>query len=176
MYLSRELDPLLGPLPPEISLLSSLKFFQISGYMVTGTLDNLFVNATRLDTLVVSETNMTGSIPNDMPSQNPNLRMLDLNTNSFSGPIPDALGSLSLLENLVLHTNRFSGPLGEATFSETSKLCMCHVVATFCAQLQACVSHTPSFVCSDFGVARQHVEWSSTQRLVCAPQSTSSAS
>ena len=56
---------------------------------------------------------LSGPIPDALGSLT-NLRRLDLRINALSGPIPDALGSLANLEHLEAHGNDLSGPIPDA--------------------------------------------------------------
>ena len=56
---------------------------------------------------------MTGPIPEALGSLS-NLQQLDLGFNELTGPIPEALGSLSNLTSLGLRNNALTGPIPEA--------------------------------------------------------------
>ncbi|XP_008812406.3 receptor-like protein kinase 2 [Phoenix dactylifera] len=66
-----------------------------------------------LSTLVVSDANLTGSIPHALSSCS-RLTLLDLSSNSLSGLIPPSLSRLRRLESLVLNSNQLSGPVPSA--------------------------------------------------------------
>merc|ERR1711869_168120 len=54
-----------------------------------------------------------GSLPQDIPQQMPNLRVMFAENNQFSGTIPENLGSLDL-RNLHLDDNKFSGTIPDS--------------------------------------------------------------
>ncbi|KAG1362512.1 receptor-like protein kinase 2 [Cocos nucifera] len=66
-----------------------------------------------LSTLVVSDANLTGSIPPDLSSCS-RLTLLDLSSNSLSGLIPPSLSRLRHLDSFVLNSNQLSGPVPAA--------------------------------------------------------------
>nr|XP_027120341.1 probable leucine-rich repeat receptor-like protein kinase At1g35710 [Coffea arabica] len=86
--ISGSIPPVIGPIPPEIG------------------------NLKALESLSLSENNLTGSIPKSLGSTT-NLALLSLDRNQFSGSIPASLGNLSKLEILELHDNKLSDAIPE---------------------------------------------------------------
>lgn len=77
-----------GSLSPKITLLASLEVIDLSELSF-----------------------ITGNIPTSIGFHLPNLRKLHLLRNKLSGPIPESIGKLSKLEEIVLSENSFSGSL-----------------------------------------------------------------
>ena len=73
----------------------------------------------RVILLYLHSNQLTGSIPDALGSLS-NLQELVLNSNQLTGPIPDALGSLSNLEWLYLHSNRLRGSIPDELGSLSS--------------------------------------------------------
>ncbi|KAK9664775.1 hypothetical protein RND81_14G067300 [Saponaria officinalis] len=63
-----------------------------------------------LQKLVISASNLTGSIPDDIGDVY-TLVSVDLSANSLSGSIPKTLGNLKNLQDLVLNSNQFTGKI-----------------------------------------------------------------
>jgi hypothetical protein len=95
-----------------MALLTNLKYFQINRFPVEGNLDGKF-NAPNLETLILTKTNLTGSVPDDLFEKSPKLTLVDLSFSWLNGTIPKSLGSLTFLEDLQLNSNNFTGELGE---------------------------------------------------------------
>ncbi|MBE9563032.1 MAG: PKD domain-containing protein, partial [Proteobacteria bacterium] len=80
---------------PDISQLSKLYHFSAGQTDIGGTLPANIVNATSLRELGISETQLTGELP-DL-SQLPNLQQLNLGNSQFTGEIPTLPSGLTLL-------------------------------------------------------------------------------
>ncbi|GJX40162.1 LRR receptor-like serine/threonine-protein kinase RCH1 [Tanacetum coccineum] len=61
-----------------------------------------------LDTLLISDVNLTGIIPNDIGNCYA-LQVFDVSSNSLVGEIPKTIGKLSNLRDLVLSSNKLTG-------------------------------------------------------------------
>jgi hypothetical protein len=110
-----------------MALLTDLRYFQINRFPVEGTLERKF-NCPNLQTLILTKTNLAGSIPDDFFISNPSLRLVDMSFSWLNGTIPRTLGSLSFLEDLQLNNNNFTGELGEI-FTSLTKLSTCYASA-----------------------------------------------
>ena len=119
---SEDYTPLVGELPKETALLTELVDFIIYGMEVKGTITNKFSNATGLQDLVLSNTTLTGNLPDELPMQNPNLRKLILSDNFFNGTIPTSFGTLKKLVDFQLDGNKLSGSIADDAFASLDSL------------------------------------------------------
>ncbi|KAJ6850744.1 polygalacturonase inhibitor-like [Iris pallida] len=87
---------LVGPIPPQLSKLKSLK------------------------TLIVYSTNLSGPVPSFLSSLTA-LEQLTLGNSKFVGAIPSSLGSLPNLNSINLSGNKLSGSIPPSLFSKISK-------------------------------------------------------
>ncbi|KAJ6830948.1 protein TOO MANY MOUTHS-like [Iris pallida] len=126
---------LVGPIPPQLFSLASLKVLTLSQNRLSGKIPaeglSLLTSLVHLD---LSYNSLTGRIPaqigllesladldlsyNSLSGPIPasvgrmgSLQKLDLSSNSLSGGVPDSLGNLSLLAFLALSSNRLAGEL-----------------------------------------------------------------
>ncbi|XP_020216023.1 probable LRR receptor-like serine/threonine-protein kinase At1g74360 [Cajanus cajan] len=106
-----------GPLPVDISQMSSLKFLMLSYNQFNGSIPPQFGNMTQLQALDIAFNNLTGPIPSSLGNLS-SLLWLMLANNSLSGEIPPELGNCSSLLWLNLANNKLSGNLP----SELSKI------------------------------------------------------
>ncbi|XP_057416594.1 probable LRR receptor-like serine/threonine-protein kinase At1g74360 [Lotus japonicus] len=97
-----------GPLPAEISQMSSLKFLMLSHNQFNGSIPPEFGNMTHLQALDLSLNNLSGAIPPSLGNLN-SLLWLMLADNSLTGGIPPELGNCSSLLWLNLANNRLTG-------------------------------------------------------------------
>ncbi len=96
-----------GPLPTSIinlRRLTALRFIDTAA--LDGTLPIELVSLPSLTALIITGTNVSGTLPR--PIASPALRYLDLSSNRFTGTVPD-LDRLSQLTGLRLHANQFTG-------------------------------------------------------------------
>ncbi|KAK7388902.1 hypothetical protein VNO78_23729 [Psophocarpus tetragonolobus] len=106
-----------GPLPIEISKMSSLKFLMLSYNQFNGSIPPEFGNMTQLQALDLAFNNLSGPIPQSIGNLS-SLLWLMLANNSLTGEIPRELGNCSSLLWLNLANNKLSGKLP----SELSKI------------------------------------------------------
>ncbi|QCD80837.1 probable LRR receptor-like serine/threonine-protein kinase At1g74360 [Vigna unguiculata] len=99
-----------GPLPVEISQMSSLKFLMLCYNQFNGSIPPELGNMTQLQALDLAFNNLTGSIPPTLGKLN-SLLWLMLANNSLTGEIPPELGNCSSLLWLNLANNMLSGKL-----------------------------------------------------------------
>ena len=96
---------ILGTLPPELFLLTSLKSLVIiSPNNLYGALDTQIGNLRDLKALVLAMTNIEGTIPTEIGSLS-NLMLLGMHENSFTGSLPTEIGKLSQLLYLSFNSN-----------------------------------------------------------------------
>ncbi|KAJ1689444.1 hypothetical protein LUZ63_013599 [Rhynchospora breviuscula] len=121
---------------PEISNCTSLKYFDLSSNLLSGTvppgtLSNCFsltylnlssnhftgnappdlASCTGLTTLSLAYNNFSGEIPFLSLTSMPDLKLLELGFNNFSGSLSGSISKLTSLEILDLSSNGFSGPI-----------------------------------------------------------------
>ena len=102
---------MIGTLPAELSLLTGLKRFLAPENSLRGDLDGAFGGLSSLQTLAVPENRLTGTIPDGILEMNPNLSMLAIGGNQFSGPIPKTLARATKLTDLQLNMNSLTGTI-----------------------------------------------------------------
>ena len=100
---------LVGELPETLGNLTSLLYFDASENSLTGKIPESFANL-QLRSLGLNDNFLEGKIPRTIAS-NPNLAILKLFNNSFSGTLPTDLGKNSDLEMFDVSTNKLSGEL-----------------------------------------------------------------
>ncbi|KAL5988356.1 hypothetical protein ACLOJK_036120 [Asimina triloba] len=101
------LNQLSGELPESLGNLSNLLRFDASQNALTGKMPEKFA-ALRLTQLGLNDNLLSGEIPQVL-SFNPDLTVLKLFNNSFSGTIPADLGRNSALSQVDFSDNRFEG-------------------------------------------------------------------
>ncbi|KAK3130340.1 hypothetical protein QOZ80_6BG0492230 [Eleusine coracana subsp. coracana] len=100
-----------GPLPSNLQPLApSLKTLVLSGTNLTGTIPPQLGDLAALTELDVSKNQLTGAIPPEL-CRLAKLESLALNSNSLRGAIPDGIGNLTGLTSLTLYDNELSGPI-----------------------------------------------------------------
>ncbi|RDX92269.1 putative LRR receptor-like serine/threonine-protein kinase, partial [Mucuna pruriens] len=99
-----------GPLPVEISQVSSLKFLMLSYNQFNGSIPPEFGNMTELQALDLAFNKLRGPIPASLGNLS-SLLWLMLANNSLTGEIPRELGNCSSLLWLNLANNKLSGSL-----------------------------------------------------------------
>lgn len=77
---------------------------------LNGTLPDIFINATKLQTLDISHNLLEGKLPASLINCS-SLEVLNLESNKFKDTFPFQLSSLQKLQVLVLHSNKFYGKL-----------------------------------------------------------------
>jgi len=103
---------LTGFIPPEIRLLSSLKFLDLSFNNLRGNIPPAVGDLTLLTDLNLSHNHFSGEVPAKL-WQLRRLEFLALNTNQLQGTLHPAANALRSLTTLLLHDNKFYGTLPE---------------------------------------------------------------
>ena len=130
-------NDLYGTLPRELSLLTDLKRFLAPHNSIKGNLDDPFHGLVMLDTLVINNNELSGTLPLAVLERNKNLGtpesgsvhpfsyhfaayrllccsclpgVLSIGTNDMTGTIPSILGASKLSQLSVLE-NRFTGTM-----------------------------------------------------------------
>ncbi len=107
--LSLPFNGLLGTLPPEIGLLSSLRSLDLRGnWGLTGPLPDEFFELSSLETLRLTRVGLGGPL-NPAIGRLGSLEELELNATGLGGPLPPEIGKLEQLETLDLSANDLVG-------------------------------------------------------------------
>eukprot|EP00588_Corethron_pennatum_P012793 CAMPEP_0194270896 /NCGR_PEP_ID=MMETSP0169-20130528/4800_1 /TAXON_ID=218684 /ORGANISM="Corethron pennatum, Strain L29A3" /LENGTH=386 /DNA_ID=CAMNT_0039013105 /DNA_START=187 /DNA_END=1347 /DNA_ORIENTATION=+ len=118
-------NSLTGPLPEELSRLTSLEVIALDSNSLSGSIPPIFSELTSLEIIDFDNNYLTGTLP-DLIYDLSRLRVLDLNHNSLTGTVSDALANLTDLSFIQLHKNDFSGTvpgrIGELEELETMSL------------------------------------------------------
>ncbi|CAN0857892.1 Leucine-rich repeat receptor-like serine/threonine-protein kinase RGI4 [Linum grandiflorum] len=108
-----------GPLPSNLHSLPNLHSIVLSSTNLTGSIPKHFGSYTKLTLLDLSDNSLSGEIPFEI-FMLPNLQTLALNTNLLEGAIPAQIGNLSRLITLTLYDNQLSGEIPRSIGSLTS--------------------------------------------------------
>ena len=107
---------LYGTFPEKIFQLRTLKILDLSNNkLLEGSLPEFPLNGS-LETLVLSDTEFSGEVPNSIGNLK-RLTGIELARCNFSGSIPKAMTDLTQLVNLDFSHNNFSGPIPSFSFS-----------------------------------------------------------
>ncbi len=110
-------NQLTGPIPPELGRLTSLNHLALAGNQFTGNIPPELGLLTNLQFLVLTFNQLTGPIPPEL-GRLANLQQLELSFNQFTGNIPPEFGQLTNLKFLGITRNgAMSGPLPQALTS-----------------------------------------------------------
>ncbi len=101
----------IGSLPPQISKLSALRYFDADGNTITGEIPLGFFELTSLRGLNLGRNRLTGSLPSGFNEQFSQLEYLILDQNEMIGSIESSLWQMKSLKTLDLHQNSFSGSM-----------------------------------------------------------------
>lgn len=104
-------NSLSGSIPLDIgNMMSSLRVFDISANLLSGSIPLTMPKLVNLITLDLSKNNLTGNIPNNWAGFR-YLESIDLSNNKLSGVFPGSLCSSPFLEWMKLCSNNLSGEL-----------------------------------------------------------------
>ncbi|CAI9116968.1 OLC1v1018269C1 [Oldenlandia corymbosa var. corymbosa] len=107
--LSLVADNLTGPIPPEMSKLTSLRIVYLSHNDFKGVLNGeLVMKMAELEVFDCYDNSLTGLLPTEFVKL-PKLRTLNLGGNFFYGSIPEEYAEFQTLEILLLFGNGLSG-------------------------------------------------------------------
>jgi hypothetical protein len=97
-----------GKIPTEIGVLTKLVFLDLDYNKLTGSLSSELLSLSSLTQLDINDNKMTGSI--DGIGFFPNMTFLQLHNNSFTGTVPQAVGTAySNLGAFTLHESQTKG-------------------------------------------------------------------
>ena len=108
--------------------LTSLDWLDLSGNSLSGAFPwtSLVTNcANTLTHLKLDSNSFTGHVPDSLGSSATSMRQLYLGSNSFSGPIPTTLTSMAVLDLLDITNNQFTGDM--ASYSQLANFPMLRV-------------------------------------------------
>uniref|UniRef100_A0A0E0LCZ1 Receptor kinase-like protein Xa21 n=1 Tax=Oryza punctata TaxID=4537 RepID=A0A0E0LCZ1_ORYPU len=101
-------NKLTGILPPEVGDLINLARLDVSGNTISGSIPTSLGKCSSLQYLSIQENLFEGTIPSSM-EQLKGLQVLDLSRNNLSGQIPEFIGRMQGLTNLNISFNNFEG-------------------------------------------------------------------
>lgn len=101
---------MVGTLPSELGLMSSLERLSMYWNDLTGTLPSALGDLTALRSLSAYRNDLTGTLPDELYNLE-NLTWLDLENNAFNGTISPLIGQLSNLSWLYIYGNSFGGAI-----------------------------------------------------------------
>jgi len=127
LYLTN--NNLVGTIPEEIGYLTSIESIGLSNNYLTGEIPSTICNFINLksiyfhDTFVTGFNNLTGSIP-DCIGGLVNLEQLMVQYNNLTGEIPESIENLTQLKKLYLFQNQLSGniPVGICELTNLTEL------------------------------------------------------
>lgn len=115
-----------GILPLSFSNLEYLEVVHLNDNSITGNLESrTFSNRLpNFISLIISNNEFFGSLPDDLPKKFPKLQKLKIDNNAFDGIVPNSYVKFQDLEELTLEGNMLSGtiPLGLCNISSLSLL------------------------------------------------------
>ncbi|XP_059625196.1 LRR receptor-like serine/threonine-protein kinase GSO1 [Cornus florida] len=105
---------LVGSLGGELGNLTSLRRLVLTGTNVSGSISDGFGDLINLEQITISRNGFIGGEVSENLGKLKKLRVLDLSNNGFEGNVPESLGGLTELLKLDLGWNRFSGKIPES--------------------------------------------------------------
>ncbi|XP_076882411.1 receptor-like protein EIX2 [Bidens hawaiensis] len=110
-----------GNFSPSLQVLNQLRYLELSYFdFQSNPLPNFLGSLSNLQTLYISNANLSGPIPHQLANLS-NLLDLDLSNNSLSGSIPFSLGYMTSLTYLILAQNQLGGVVPNS-FGNSSSL------------------------------------------------------
>lgn len=118
---SNNSNKITGIIPENIGDMVSLKEIDFSDQPLTGILPESFGNLKQLEKVNISKTKIGGALPESLANIfNPKLNVINLNSNAFTGCIPESYKSFCMLSMFSIKFNTAS-PLNSAQFCESSE-------------------------------------------------------
>ncbi|KAL3911984.1 MAG: hypothetical protein SGILL_007068 [Bacillariaceae sp.] len=102
-----------GTLPSEFGGLRRLVDFRLTQNQLSGPIPPELFNMTRAQFIQLDRNSLTGTMPGPELLQMTDLIWLSVSRNNMTGPIPTQLGAVPNLRLLWLHLNNFTGPVND---------------------------------------------------------------
>ena len=107
-----------GKIPPEIFTMQSLQIFDVNTNILSGNLPSK-ISMANLTYLSLYSNQFDGEITSEWDT--PNLQNVEFSSNMFTGQLPESLGRLTSLVEIVISRNGLSGTL-PASYGDLSSL------------------------------------------------------
>jgi LRR receptor-like serine/threonine-protein kinase FLS2 len=114
----------MGAIPSTLGNMSSLEFLNLQFNSLTGPFPFVIFNISSLTKIRLSGNQISGTLPMDLCSHCPNLQVLSLSDNKFSGQLPSQMSYCRELVVLSLSYNKFDGsiPKGYGSLEKLQRL------------------------------------------------------
>ncbi|KAB1210669.1 LRR receptor-like serine/threonine-protein kinase EFR [Morella rubra] len=100
-----------GEVPDTVAQMKSLKRFEVGVNNLSGAFPPSLYNLSSLIVIALAFNNFSGDLNPDMGIALPNLRVIDIAGNKFTGSIPASLNNASYFQHLDLPQNYFTGTI-----------------------------------------------------------------
>lgn len=131
-----------GPLPSQMSQLTSLQGLELDGNTFTGPIPITISSLLNLTRLTLSNNQLSGNIPSEIASL-PALMSIELRNNFFTGTVPPQIYNMATLTGLILDYNRLTGSILPATFNLPSLTQLTLSYNAFSGPIPAQISNIP---------------------------------
>ncbi|XP_059639413.1 putative receptor-like protein kinase At3g47110 [Cornus florida] len=111
-HVSAATNSFTGRLPNALGQLKNLKRLAFGSNELSGIIPPSIYNLSFLTLLSLPNNHLHGTLPPSLGMMLPNLQVLELWQNNFTGPIPLSISNCTALERFEIGFNNFSGKLG----------------------------------------------------------------
>ncbi|ESR62166.1 hypothetical protein CICLE_v10018259mg, partial [Citrus x clementina] len=98
-------------IPPHVGNLSFLVYLDFSGNSFHDTIPNELKQLRRLKIVDLSNSSLSGSLPDDLCNIFPELESFDVSSNKITGQLPSSLGDCNKLKRLSISVNKITGTI-----------------------------------------------------------------